>query len=128
MRSFHLGIGYDEVGKEGHMNDKGVSENLKVKKKFKAFYPLQYWIAAIAYLVVFSLSILCLVAYLPDLSGADILGSGTINFLKALIVVILVCATAVFIWETLQWRERWGKKNQQPSLEDIVKGIKRDSK
>jgi hypothetical protein len=111
---------------EGDMEDKELSGTLKVKKGFKRLLGLHYWIAAISYLIVFSLSILCLVVYLPHLSEAAALESGTLNILNALLIIMLVFATAFFGWETLQWRKKKASKGQS-SLEDIIKSVNKDS-
>jgi len=108
------------------MKNKLLSDNLKVKKGFKGLQGLQYWIAAISYLVIFSLSILYLVVYLPQLSGADALDTGTLNILNAMLIIVLIVGTAAFVWETLQWRKKRAKKDQ-PSLEDIIKRVNKDS-
>ena len=109
------------------MKNKLLSDNLKVKKGFGGLRGLQYWIAAISYLIIFSLSILCLVSYLPNLSEADALETGTLNFLNAMLIIALIVGTAAFGWEMLQWRKRRVKKDQQSSLEDIIKRVKKDS-
>ncbi len=111
---------------EEDMKDKGFLVNLKAKKEFKVLGELQYWIAAISYLIVFSLSILCLVVYLPHLSGADALDTGTLNILKAMLIIVLIAGTTAFVWETLQWRKKRVKKDQ-PSIEDIIKSVNKDS-
>jgi hypothetical protein len=111
---------------EGDMENKELSGTLKVKKGFKRLQGLQYWIAAISYLIVFSLSILCLVVYLPHLSEADALDTGTLNILNTLLITLLIFGTAAFGWETLQWRKKKASKGQ-PSLEDIIKSVNKDS-
>ena len=108
------------------MEDKTASENLKAKDRFKWFKGLQYWMAVLAYLVIFALSLLCLVYYLPHLSDGDVLDSGSINVLKAMVIVVLLVSTGAFVWEMLQWRRGKAKKDQ-PSLEDIIKSAKNDS-
>ena len=109
------------------MNDKGVLENQKPKERFKRLKGFQYWIAAISYLVVFSLSMVCLVSYLPHLSEAEVLDSGTLNILRAMFIIILLAGTGAFGWEMLQWRRGRAKKDERPSLEEIIKDFKKDS-
>ena len=104
-----------------------LSDNSKVKKGFKGLQGLQYWIAAISYLIIFSLTILCLVSYLPHLSDADALDTGTLNILNAMLIIVLIVGTAAFVWETLQWRKKQSKKDQQTSIEDILKSVNKDS-
>jgi hypothetical protein len=111
---------------EGDMEDKELSSHLKVKRRFKSFQGLQYWIAAISYLIIFSLSILCLAAYLPHLSEAGALDTGTLNILYAMLIIVLIAGTAAFAWETLQWRKKRVKKDQ-PSLEDIINSVNKNS-
>jgi hypothetical protein len=112
---------------EGDMNDKAVLENPTKKDRFKWFKGLQYWIAVISYLIIFSLSILCLAYYLPHLYKADVLDTGTLNVLTAMLIIVLVVGTVALAWEMLQWRKSRMKKDQQPNLEDIIKGLKKDS-
>lgn len=108
------------------MKNKEIFTGLKGKGIVKVFQGLQYWIAAVAYLIILSLSIVCLAIYLPDLSGADMLYSGTLNILRAMLIIVLIFATAAFGWEMLQWRKKRAKK-EQPSLEDIIKDINKDT-
>ena len=108
------------------MDDKAASENPKEKDRFKWFAVLQYWIAVISYLVIFSLSMLCLVYYLPHLSEGDALDLGTLNVLTAMLIIVLIVSTAAFGWEMIQWRRRKAKK-EQPSIEELIKSVKNDS-
>ena len=109
------------------MNDKAMPENLKTKDRWKWFKGVQYWIAIVAYVVIFSLSILCLAVYIPRLSGAELIDSGNLSLLKAFVIVIFIFATAFFLWEMRQWRRGRAKKQELPSLEDIIKKAKEDS-
>jgi hypothetical protein len=111
---------------EGDMKNQVLSDNLIVNRGVKAFKRLQYWLAAVSYLIVFALSILCLVVYLPHLSEADALDKSTLNILNAMLIILLIVGTAAFGWETLQWR-RGRVKKDQPSIEDIIKDINKDS-
>jgi hypothetical protein len=108
------------------MKNKLLSDNSKVKKGFKWLQGLQYWIAAISYLIIFSLSILCLVSYLPHLSDADVLDTGSLNLMTAFLILMLFFATVFFVWETLQWRKKRLKKDQ-PTVEDIISRVNKDS-
>jgi hypothetical protein len=111
---------------EGGMKNKLLSDNLKVKKGFKRLQGLQYWIAAISYLIIFSISILCLASYLPHLSEVDALDTGTLNLLNAMLIIVLIVGTAAFVWETMQWRKKRAQKNQ-PTIEDIINKVNKDS-
>lgn len=107
------------------MKNRGVFTGQKGKGIIRVFRGLQYWIAAVAYLIVFSLSILCLAFYLPDLSKADVLDTGTLGIMKAMLILVLVVSTGAFGWEMLQWRKsRAGK--EETSLEDIIKDYKKE--
>ncbi|MFA5056144.1 MAG: hypothetical protein WC562_08280 [Dehalococcoidia bacterium] len=108
------------------MKNKELFTGQKGKSIVKVFLGLQYWIAAVSYLIIFSLSILCLAVYLPDLSGADVLDTGTLTILKAMLILILIFATGAFGWEMLQWRKKRTKR-EEPSLEDIIKDMKKDT-
>jgi hypothetical protein len=112
---------------EGDMKNKILSDNSKVKKGFKGLQGLQYWIAAISYLIIFSLSILCLVSYLPHLSDADALDKGTLNILNAMLIIVLIVGTAAFGFETLQWRKKKQARKDQPTVEDIISRVNKDS-
>jgi hypothetical protein len=108
------------------MKNKEVFTGLKGKGLSKALRGMQYWIAAVSYLIIFSLSIVCLASYLPNLSGAEVLDTGTLNILRAMLIIMLVFSTAAFGWEMLQWRKNRVKK-EQPSLEDIIKDVNKDT-
>jgi hypothetical protein len=112
---------------EGDMKNKLFSDNSKVKKGLKGLQGLQYWIAAVSYLIVFSLSILCLVSYLPHLSEADALDTATLNLLNAMLIIVLIIGTAAFGWETLQWLKKRRASEGQPKIEDIIKSVNKDS-
>lgn len=102
------------------MKNKELFTGLKGKGKFKGFQALQYWIAAVSYLIIFSLSILYLVNYCPmedELRPTRLI---------ILIIIIFVIGTLAFGWEMLQWRKKRVKK-EQPSLEDIIKDVNKDS-
>jgi phosphoglycerol transferase MdoB-like AlkP superfamily enzyme len=111
---------------EGDMKNKLLLDNLKVKKGFKGLKGLQYWIAAISYLIIFSLSILCLVFYLPHLSEADALDTATLNLLNAMLIIVLIVGTAAFGWEMLQWRKRRASESRS-NIEDVIKNANKDS-
>lgn len=108
------------------MKSRGEFTGRKVKGTVRAFRRLQYWIAIVSYLIIFSLSILCLSYYLPGLSGSDVLDTGALTILKAGLIFVLISATMAFGWEMLQWRKSRVRK-EEPSLEDIIKGFKKDS-
>ena len=108
------------------MKNKEIFTGIKGKGVVKAFLGLQYWIAIVSYLIILSLSILCLSRYLPDLSVGDVMDTGTLIILKAGLIIVLISATMAFGWEMLQWRKSRARK-EQPSLEDIIKDIKKDS-
>jgi membrane protease YdiL (CAAX protease family) len=112
---------------EGDMNDKASLENPKTKNRFKWFKGLQYWIAVISYLIVFSLSILCLASYLPHLYDADALHTGTLKILYAMLIIMLIIGTAAFVWETLQWRKKKRARKDQPTVENIISRGNKDS-
>jgi hypothetical protein len=101
------------------MKDKVLFASLKGKNKFKGPKELRYWIAAISYLIIFSLSILCLVAYLPSLP--DEIHTNTMIFL----IAVLIIGTVAFGWETLQWRKRRAQEGQ-PNVEDIINSVNKD--
>ena len=108
------------------MKNKEVFTGQKGKGIVKVFRGLQYWIAAVSYLIILSLSIVCLVSYLPNLSRAEVLDTGHLNILRAMLIIVLVFSTAAFGWEMLQWRKKRAKK-EQPSLEDIIKDVNKDT-
>jgi len=99
---------------------------MKLKKGLKVFQGLQYWIGAISYLIILSLSMLCLVSYLPHLSETDALDRGTLNILNAMLIIVLVVGTAAFIWETRNWLKRRVPKSET-SVEDIIKNVNKGS-
>lgn len=107
------------------MKNREVFTGQKGKGIVKMFRGLQYWIAAVSYLIILSLSIMGLAIYLPNLSGADVLDTGNLTILKTMLVLVLIFATAAFGWEMLQWRKKRAKK-EEPSLEDIIKDFKKD--
>ena len=112
---------------ESDMNEKAMPENPKTKDRFKWFKGVQYWIAIISYVVILSLSILCLAVYIPHLSDTEVIDSGSLNILMAFVIIILVFATAFFLWEMRQWRRGRSQKQQLPSLEDAIKDFKKNS-
>ena len=107
------------------MKNREVLTGQKGKGVVRAFRGLQYWIAIVSYLIILSLSILCLSLYLPDLSGTDVLDTGTLNILKAGLIIVLISATMAFGWEMLQWRKSRPKK-EEPNLEDIISDFNKD--
>ena len=79
----------------------------------------KYWIATVAYIIIFSLSILCLVAYVPDLEEGKTL---TMVFL----IACLVLGTLSFVWEAMQWR-KGRTPREQTDLEKIVRQIENEA-
>jgi len=108
------------------MKNKEVFAGLKKNGIIRLFRGLQYWIAAVSYLIILSLSIVCLASYLPDLSEAEVLDTGSLNILRVMLIIVLVFSTGAFGWEMLQWRKSRVKK-EQPSIEDMIKDFNKDS-
>lgn len=107
--------------------DKVVS-GIKGNKKINALWGLQYWIAAVSYLVIVSLSITCLASYVPNLSESGVIDAGSLNILRTMLIIVLVFATVAFGWEMLQWRKgRSAKKEAEPRIEDIIKSMNKDT-
>ncbi|MEA1959031.1 MAG: hypothetical protein U9N44_05080 [Chloroflexota bacterium] len=86
---------------------------IRSKKNFKRPESLTYWIAVASYVVIVSVSILWLVAYVPDLSGRVYI------FTLAVLIVFLVFGTAFFVWETVQWRKKRTEEGQR-NIEEII--------
>lgn len=91
---------------------RGNSMSKKIKQS-------KYWVATVAYIIVFALSIFCLVAYVPDLEEGKTLIMG-------FLIACLVLGTLSFAWEAMQWRKE-RTSGEQTDIEKIVRQIENEA-